>query len=159
MLCLILAALQNSSLSFAVLSLCVTQSQVLLFGETVCYVFYMPKHFSALCTHCAVTCLLFKIMMTSFPFLFSLSYTALPALWLSLRWQVWWWTRTARPIMYCQAHGMRRWSSLGWCRVAEEERTALRASRRQSTKPSKPERSGGGILCREYCLHGCVYQH
>lgn len=75
-----------------------------------------------------------------------------------LRWQVWWWTRMARPTTCCRARGMRRWSFRGWCRAAEEGRTAPRANRKLSIKHSKQERCGGGTHYRKYfyCMAGCV---
>ncbi len=77
---------------------------------------------------------------------------------LSNRWQVWWWTRMARPTTCCQARGMRKWSFREWCRAAEAARTAPRANRRLSIKPSKPERCGGGTHYRKYyhCTARCV---
>lgn len=75
-----------------------------------------------------------------------------------VRWQVWWWTRMARPTMCYQARGMRRWSFHGWCRAAEVVRTAPRVNRKLFIKRSKPERCGGETHSRKYCdnLARCV---
>lgn len=80
-----------------------------------------------------------------------------------LRWRVWWWTRMERRTTCCQARGMRSWNFHGWCRAAEEEKTARRANRKLSIKPSKLERCGGGThsckCChsRSHCLVDSVW--
>lgn len=65
------------------------------------------------------------------------------------RWPGWWWTRMEKPTTCCREPGMRRWSFHGWCRAAEEEKTARKANRKPSIKPSKLERFGGGTHSRK----------